>query len=752
MSKKASDQIRYYHNPGGPLITTVNRKIIEKDRLFFKDLDGSGEWKPFDDWRLPAGERAKAFAEALTVDEKIGQLFVSDWRMGLYQKDKTKLDASGLLDEAELEKNETIFVEQDLPGTTYALKEWFVRHMILRSNPKPDELADWINQLHAVAEECEHFVPVQVISNSRNENGEVVFGMNDATGVFATWPGTLGIAAAIKGDKIELADAFADCIRREWDAVGMKKGYMYMADVVTDPRWQRTYGTFGEDPELVCEIIERIVPIIQGGKDGVTEDGVAMTVKHFPGGGARENGFDPHYAMGQWNVYATEGSLEKYHLPAFQVAIDNNVSSIMPYYAKPAKEKSAGQLDKEGNPMEMLPYGFAFNKPFIDNLLRRQMGFKGYVNSDSGVTQSMNWGVEMLDVPERVGYAINHAGVDIISGSFDISDAKEAYERGKNDYYDTHPVPEGFTKDELVLTEEVLNRAVARTLRELFELGMFENPYRDPEQAVEVVANRKDWENAQEVHRKSVTLLKNDGTLPLTKEKLKGKKVYVECFHKNHEAAERETADVRKLMAEEVTLTENYETADYAILLLNPSSGEYFNATPGYLELEICEEKTVPNVDEEGRLTAETHKETTLSGVKRIHEISRKLHEYGGKVIANVNITLAWEVGNIEPYVDAFMVGYDTYPAAVLDVITGKYAPTGRLPLTLPRNDDVIAVNQDGVCISPNDVPGYDKDQYIPEHLKDENGKAYAYRDQAGNYYELNFGLNYMLTNENHLV
>ena len=174
--------------------------------------------------------------------------------------------------------------------------------MILRANPTPEDLADWMNQLHAVAEECEHFIPVSVASNSRNENGEMVFGMNDAVGTFATWPGTMGIAAAVKGAGIEVADQFADCIRREWNACGLRKGYMYMADVMTDPRWQRTYGTFGEDPELIYEIMDHIIPRIQGSAEGVTPQGVAVTTKHFPGGGARENGFDPHYAAGQWNV------------------------------------------------------------------------------------------------------------------------------------------------------------------------------------------------------------------------------------------------------------------------------------------------------------------------------------------------------------------------------------------------------------------------------------------------------------------
>lgn len=320
MAKKASEKIRYYMNPGGPVISTVSRRVIEQDGLYFKDLDGSGQFQPYDDWRLPPDERAAAYVKVLSIDEKIAQLFISDWRMGKYPATgpmspdigKVQLDESGLLDETEFH-GKNIFGEQHLPGTTDLIKNWFARHLILRANPTPDDLADWINQLHAVAEECTHFVPVQVVSNSRNENGEVVFGMNDAAGVFASWPGTLGIAAAAKGDGIDVIDKFASCVRREWDAVGMKKGYMYMADVVTDPRWQRSYGTFGEDPALVTEIFEHLIPGIQGSEEGLTPDGVAVTVKHFPGGGPRENGFDPHYAEGQWNVYATPESLQKYN-------------------------------------------------------------------------------------------------------------------------------------------------------------------------------------------------------------------------------------------------------------------------------------------------------------------------------------------------------------------------------------------------------------------------------------------------------
>ena len=408
MAVKASERVQRYVNANGPTIGTVERKVLSQDGLYFKDIDGTGTVSAVNDWRLSPEERAQAYVKTLTTSEKIGQLFTSDWRMGpkypsprlAANGHKPVGDETGLLDEAPVDVSDSIFGHQALPSTTDMVKKCFNRHVILRESPSPEDLADYLNQLQYLTETCEHFVPMQVMSNSRNENGEVVFGMNDATGVFATYPGTLGIAAAVKGTaRIDIIDKFADTIRREWNACGLKKGYMYMADCVTDPRWQRTFGTFGEDPELIEEIFDHLLPGIQGGSNGVTPEGVSVTVKHFPGGGARENGFDPHYAAGQWNIYATPGSLQKYHIPAFRAAIRHNAESIMPYYSKPCAEKSAPQEDFNGNPLALNPYGFAYNKVFIDGMLRSQMGFKGYINSDTGIVHNMCWGCLLYTSP-----------------------------------------------------------------------------------------------------------------------------------------------------------------------------------------------------------------------------------------------------------------------------------------------------------------------------------------------------------------
>ena len=723
-------------NTNGPTIGTTVKPPLQVNGKYYRDSNGNGQLDPFENWELDTDTRVNDLVSRMSFDQKVGLLTIGDRSTGA-SLDIDSLD--GLLDEYTGERT-SMFGTSHVIATTTAICDLGMRRFIFRSSPKPANIARWNNAMQQLAEGTSNGVPVVIVSNSRNENAAVIFGMNDASGVFSTWPGTLGLAAAALGDIKKGGDAqlitdFAEIARSEWVASGLRKGYMYMADVVTDPRWQRGYGTFGERTEFITDAIARVIKGFQGGSDGVQSDGVALTTKHFPGGGARENGFDPHYSLGQWNVYATAGSLEKYHLPPFEAAIENNTSSIMPYYARPSTEKSVTQT-YEGNVIDLSEeIGFAFNKAVITDFLRGTMGFKGYINSDTGILGNMAWGVENLDSTTQAARAIN-AGTDAISGltgSTDIKVLKDTYDQG-------------------LVSEARFNEAAGRLLKEEFMLGLFENPYADPEEAETAVAAARADERVYEAHQKSVVLLKNkSNTLPLTDDKLSGKKVYVRYFDKqgeytdqNHpQKASEITSDLKNSIAERgITVTDDYTTADYALLFINPSSGNYSSATEGYLEIDICESKDVVKVDRvTGKPTSEMAKETTLSGADDIAFIATVLHANGGKVIANVNITMPWLMGNVEPYADALTVGFDTVTEAVIDVMTGEYSPTGVLPVTLPRNDDVIAVDANGVCVSPNDVPGYDKDQYLPASLLDSNGKGYAYKDSEGNYYESLFGL-----------
>ncbi|MCL7749713.1 glycoside hydrolase family 3 protein [Halalkalibacter alkaliphilus] len=700
-----------------PELEVRSKKIIEVDGLKFKDLNNDGKLNPYEDWRLSPKERAENLVSLMNIDEKVGMMLINTRQMGLSQEDKSKTSHDGVLDEGIVEKGESIFAITKVYGSTHTIEKLNLRHFILRDNWSPAQMAEWVNAMNEVCEGTRLGIPCLITSNSRNENTEFVFGMNDAAGIFSTWPGTLGLAAAAKGDIKNGGDAsliseFAKIARDEWDATGIRKGYMYMADTVTDPRWQRTYGTFGEDPEFIAEAIGRIIDEFQG--ESIGKHSIAMTTKHFPGGGARENGFDPHYKEGKWNLYPTSGSLEKYHLPPFRAAVKHGTSSIMPYYSIPSIKKSVVQ-EFEGEDIPFEEVGFTFNHYFINYILREKLGFKGYVNSDSGITSKMSWGVEELSEAERFAKAIN-AGTDIVADTNDVENLKTAIKNGW-------------------ISEKRIDEANERLLTEMFALGLFDDrTYVSPENATSVVSNPANWDAAYEAHKKSVTVLKNQNqTLPLTAEKLDSKKVYVEVFHKEQERATSYTEDARKECKElgQFILTDNYEEADVAILFLNPKSGAYFSATPGLLELEICEDKT------ETALDGTTYKETTLSGMDHLKEVADSIHSRGGKVIMSVNIIMPWILGNVEPLADALIAGYDTFYKAQFEVMAGNFSPVGVLPLTLPASEAVIAVDENGDCVSRNDVPGYDKDKYMPE------GLSYAYKDSNDNIYKLGHGLTY---------
>ena len=662
------------------------KPVVEADGLAFRDLNANGVLDPYEDWRLTPAERAADLVPRMSPEEKIGLMVINSRSMGISQPDPELTSHDGALDEQHHKIKNDPHNTAGLPyeGTTDQITNLHLRHFIMRETPAGSTIATWVNAMNEVAEGTRLGIPVIVAANSKNELGGFKMGATPADRDFTQWPGTLGLAAT--GD-VELIADFAAKSRTEWAAAGLRKGYMYMADTVTDPRWFRGNGTFGEDPAFNARAIGAVVRGFQG-EHGLARDGVAMTTKHFPGGGARENGFDPHYAEGKFNVYPTPGSLEAYHLPPFQAAIDAGTSSVMPYYAIPSAEKSAmpqPPLD------DFEDVGFAFNKPILD--LLRSMGHRGYVNSDSGILSKMAWGVEELSVPERVGKAVM-AGTDIIADTNDVGSIRTAYLQG-------------------LITTERLDDAARRLTEEMFALGLFDNPYVDPDHADEVIAGAELLAAADEAHRRSVVLMKNHAaTLPLTADRLSGRTVYVEAFEADLRVAKLDGLRQRLAAAHPgLRFTTDPRHADVAVLFVNPSTGSYFHST-GLLDLAV-------------------HEATNIA-LAKIIDIRSVVEE----VVIGLNVTMPWLLGTLEPLADAVVAGFDTRTETVFEAIVGGFAPTGRLPLTFPIDDAAIAVDEHGHCASPNDVPGYDKERYM-------DGRPYVYAYADGNRYRLGHGLTY---------
>ena len=678
--------------------------IIEVDGLKFKDLDGTGELKPYEDWRLTPQKRARDLVSRMNNEEKAGLMVIHDLPMGISTPAGKPTSHNGALDERFEEVTKRGRKTMQYP-TTLQLASRHVRHIIVRENAKPSEFIKWVNAMQEVCEGTRLGIPCIVASNSKNESSDIAYDAEQESNRFTTFPGTLGLAA---GRNMDMIEKFAEIVHDEFFTSNIRKGYMYMADCATDPRWFRTYGTFGEHPDLISDIMPRIIKGIQG--DKLDENGVAVTTKHFPGGGARENGFDPHYAEGKFNVYNTPGSLDTYHIPAFKASIAAGTSSIMPYYAIPSVAKS--NFPQNGVDKFNEEIAFAYNDQFINGFLRGELGFDGIVNSDTGVLGSCAWGAEMYNMPGRAARVL-HAGTDMVSGEIDPAPFLEAVTKG---YID----------------QATFDQAAERLLTEFFRLGLFENPYGEIEGADEKVNTAETKAIAYKAHQDSIVLLKNqDQLLPLTADKLSGKKVYVEMLMRtDYSEAElaamalsgaaanpKETVAAFPGMIKAdnagITFTDDYREADIAILFLKPASGSYFEATDGYLELNV--------------------QKSTGVDVDHIKEI----REAVDKVVLHVNLNLPYLLKNVEPLADAMTVGFDTFTKAAFSIIKGEAEPVGKLPITLPGSDEALAVDDKGICASPNDVPGYDKAKYMKD------GLTYAYKDEAGNEYLFGFGLSY---------
>ena len=547
--------------------------ILDIDGLQFKDLNRNGQLDAYEDWRLTHEERSKDLVSRMSLEQKVGFMLISTTRLEndwSFQQGKTAGPIGSGFNEEDAVMEINMFTRKPLPypnmgaaGTTKAVTQHQQRHFILRANTSARILAEWSNNLQALCESDGLGIPAIVTSNPRNHiTADASIGLSVGKTVFSSWPGELGLAAM---RDFELTREFADIARQEWLAAGIRKGYMYMADLGTDPRWQRVEGTFGEDAQLAARMIREIVLGFQG--ESLSARSVALTTKHFPGGGATEGGQDPHFDWGKREVFP--GGMFENNLIPFKAAIEAGTSAIMPYYSFPV-----------GTKYEEVAY--AYNKEILRKLLREELGFTGIINSDTGPIDMMPWGVEDLSLTERYKKAIE-AGVNLFSGTADPAQLLETLK--------TYP-------ELLPLVDE----SVYLLLLEKFRLGLFENPYVDVAAAEKIIGKPEFQEKANIALRKSIVLLRNEAQAAAPILPLKAQtKVYFETYLQKPNAAPGNV-----FMPEEnpwgLEFVATPEEADVILLWLLPRGKSLFQSdgSPLYLSLS----KNGVDVDYVRQLTA----------------------------------------------------------------------------------------------------------------------------------------------------
>ncbi|PPK88355.1 beta-glucosidase [Neolewinella xylanilytica] len=626
--------------------------LLTADGQSFKDLNRNDSLDPYEDWRLSAEERSRDLLGRMTREEKAGFLLISTTRMendAGFGPGGGEPIASGFNEEDQVSET-NIFTRKPLDapmmssaGTTRAVTEFHGRHFILRATAAPAILAEWSNNLQALCEQQRLGIPAIVASNPRNHIAvDVAAGLNVGTSAFTAWPGELGLAAM---RDFELVREFADAARQEWTAVGLRKGYMYMADLATDPRWQRTEGTFGEDPELAARMMREIVLGFQG--EALHPRSVALTTKHFPGGGAAEGGQDPHFDWGKRMVFPG-GRFEDNLIP-FRAAIEAGTSAIMPYYSYPT-----------GTEYPELAY--AYNREVLQGVLRERLGFDGIINSDTGPIEMMPWGVEELSIPERYKTALE-AGVNLFSGTADPTLLLETLR--------TYP--------EL---EPAVDDSVYRLLLEKFRLGLFEDPYVDPAAATATVGKDAFRERAAEAHRKSIVLLRNgevagEAALPLAA----GTKVYFATYLPSREGDPVTVYRPDATADWPVEFVDDPAAADRVVLWLLPRGKSLFQSDGSPLHVNL----SANGIDVAAVKALMADKPTVLL----------------------INYSNPWAIDELytdgDPQIPAVLATFGTTPEAVLDILTGAYAPSGKLPFTTPVSDAAAQAQL-------SDVPGYDEE------------------------------------------
>jgi beta-glucosidase len=230
-------------------------------------------------------------------------------------------------------------------------------------------------------------------------------------------------------------------------------------------------------------------------------------------------------------------------------------------------------------------------------------------------------------------------------------------------------------------------------LKELFQLRLFENPYVNEEKAVDIVGKKECVEAGKEAQRKSVVLLRNkENQLPLPA----GTKVYFEDYQKNYHDPSPGAGNVYDQIYEGITFVNSPEEADVVLLWLKPSIRPLFPADDSPLEVDLS--SCAIDTDYVNALTA---KKPTILAINYSNPFA--INEIYNEQTKNRYMGV--------------LATFGVEPDALLDIISGKYHPTGKMPFTTTISQQAVETNKE-------DVPGYDEG---PDYALFNFGEGLAY-------------------------
>ena len=437
--------------------------LIQVDGYAFKDSNGNGKLDLWEDWRQDPAARAAALVEELGAEELIPELAV----------DRNVYISGNIGQRVDETQQELVEKGQRQMQGGYFFKG---------SAPDGLQWARWSNRLQALCEGTHSSIPVHFYADPFNVPGE-------------EWPGSVGLAASFDP---QFAWNYGYWHSREYRALGIHTVLGPQIDTSTEPRWSRAGGTFGEDPALSRDMAQAEVSALQStwgendSDEGWGADSVAAMIKHWPGDGAGMFGWESHNRAGRYNVFP-EGNFPLQTIPFVDGALNLDSSTKRAAAVMPSYTIAYSDTEEWG---ELV--GSAFSE-YKMNLLRNTCEFDGPAVSDWQVIDDgfHTWGVDDLTPAERAAKGWK-AGTDAWGGQDDLQPLTDGYELLKQDLGDEEALA-------------LIRGAASRVFKNSFTLGLFDNPYLDPEESAGIIGSEDALAASLDAAHKSIVMLKNSG-------------------------------------------------------------------------------------------------------------------------------------------------------------------------------------------------------------------------------------------------
>ena len=736
-SETGSGSMRIVTNEDGQSLgydTTSGVNLLTVKGFAFKDLNKNGELDKYEDWRLTADERTKDLASKMSIEQIAGLMLYSAHQSipsgpgrgpfgGATYGGKSYRESGAKA--SDLSDQQVKFLTDDN-----------LRHVLVTSVESPEVAALWNNNVQALCESIGFGIPANNSSDPRHRAMSTAEYNVGSAGQISMWPGSLGMAATFDPAVVK---EFGEIASKEYRALGIATALSPQIDLATEPRWSRVSGTFGESPQLSADMARAYVDGFQtstgdkaiAGGWGYTS--VNAMIKHWPGGGPEEGGRDAHFAFGKYAVYPgnnladqlipfTEGGLK----------LDGETkmaSAVMPYYTI-----SYG-IDNVNNEN----VGNSYNSYIITDLLRGKYNFDGVVCTDWGVTRDETavdgfgttcWGVEKLTEVER-HYKLIMAGVDQFGGNNAAGPVVEAYNMGVKEH------GEEFMRARM-------EQSAIRLLKNIFRVGLFENPYLNPDETKAITGNAEFMKAGYDTQLKSVVMLKNKNkVLPAEKNKT----VYIpkrktpagrNFFGMETPASESYPVNI-ELVKKYFTVSDNPVEADFSLVVIDsPNGGSGYSREDvskggtGYVPISLQYNKytavdgrdpSIAGGDPLENFTNRTYRgksviTTNANDLKIVLDTKKAMK--GKPVIVSINMSKPMVFSEFEKDADAIIATFEVQDQAILDIITGAAEPSGLLPVQMPADMKTVELQKEDV---PFDMT--------------------CHTDSEGNVYDFGFGMNW---------